>query len=629
MKVTKIEPDLPKIPERKRVAAYARVSMDSEELINSLENQVLYYTRYIQNNPDWIFVKVYVDKAISGKGMRQRTAFREMIETCKNGEIDIILVKSISRFSRNTVDLLSVVRYLTELGVEIRFEKEGINTMTSDGELMLSLLGSFAQAERSSIAQNVEWAKRKQFEQGIPANNVLYGYKRINGRFEIVEEQAEVVRLIFDMFLEGNSTRQIARFLNENGYQSFTGGQFEHNRIHCMLQQEKYTGNSLCQKSVCSDNVLSGRIQNTGQAPQFYLENTHDAIISQEKFDAVQEIISSMRNLRMEYFNTADTEPFVTSGTKGGLIAFKDTKELLREHATAYWSVERRQAQSEFLKLRESRRSHASPFSLFLKCEGCGYNFGTYVLTHNDGTETRRWYCYHHNKVRPDLPNPVGLNETVVEDMVCGVLGLKTFDPDIMHETLSYIGVNVDMLTFYFKDGRAPQLKYICKRYYHEPDRETRDRERIKNWRKRIRTELFSVRAGSLEQDNPFSLFIQCERCGAPLTKNFTKYRDGRAILHWCCRSNHGKDENTPVTPRLKDPILREMVCEVLGIQEFDEETLFLKIAYISQLYDVLTFHFNDGTTVQRKYELQRKFRARKVDVINARKKNNNDTGES
>ena len=205
-KVSKIEPISPSLPTRKKVAAYARVSMETERLNHSLSAQVSYYSNLIQSNPEWEYAGVYADNAVTGTKSSSREEFQRMLEDCEAGEIDIILTKSISRFARNTVDLLETVRHLKELGIEVRFEKEHINSLSGDGEVMLTLLASFAQEEVRSLSENVKWGTRKRFEQGIPNGRFLiYGYRWEGDHLVVEPEEAKIVRLIYDNFLKGLS----------------------------------------------------------------------------------------------------------------------------------------------------------------------------------------------------------------------------------------------------------------------------------------------------------------------------------------------------------------------------------------------------------------------------------------
>lgn len=224
-KVTKLEPSVPVIPKRKKVAAYARVSMETERLHHSLSAQVSYYSELIQGNPKWEYAGVYADEAISGTSVN-RPEFQRMLADCEAGKIDIILAKSISRFARNTVDLLNVVRHLKELGIEVRFEKEKINSLSGDGELMLTLLASFAQEESRSISENCKWGIRKRFKNGQMRTTKIYGYRVVNGQLEVVLEDAAVIRRIFELYLSGLSFYKTAIKLNEEGHKSYTGKQF-------------------------------------------------------------------------------------------------------------------------------------------------------------------------------------------------------------------------------------------------------------------------------------------------------------------------------------------------------------------------------------------------------------------
>ena len=209
--IIQITPSAPAFVRKKRVAAYARVSLDSERLMHSLSAQVSYYSELIQKNPQWLYAGVYADEGITGTLTSKRDEFKRMIEDCEKGKIDIILVKSISRFARNTVDLLDTVRHLKSLGIEVRFEKENINSLSNDGELMLSILASFAQEESCSISENVKWGTRKRFEIGIPNGRVrVYGYRWKGDTLFVEPSEAEVVKRIYSEFLNGSPPRKVA-----------------------------------------------------------------------------------------------------------------------------------------------------------------------------------------------------------------------------------------------------------------------------------------------------------------------------------------------------------------------------------------------------------------------------------
>lgn len=210
--VEKLERTTPVLPKRKRVAAYARVSMDSERMQHSLSAQVSYYSTLIQKNPEWEYAGVFADYGISGTGTKKREEFNRMLAECEAGNIDIVLTKSIQRFARNTVDLLNTVRHLKDLGIEVQFEKENINSMSGDGELMLSILASFAQEESRSISENVKWGTVKRFKQGIPNGKFsVFGYEWVNGKLTIVPEEAEIVQWMYREYMKGASRIEIGR----------------------------------------------------------------------------------------------------------------------------------------------------------------------------------------------------------------------------------------------------------------------------------------------------------------------------------------------------------------------------------------------------------------------------------
>lgn len=295
-KVRKIEPSLPILPKRKKVAAYARVSEEKGRTFHSMSAQISHYSSFIQKNKEWIYAGVYADEGITGT-TDNRTEFQRMIEDCEKGKIDIILTKSISRFARNTIDLLETVRYLKELGIEVRFESENINSLSDDGELMLTLLGSFAQEESRSISENVKWGIRKGFQKGIVNSFCIYGYRWDGEKFNIVPEEAEVIRLIYDNFLKGYSAEHTEKKLKEMGIKSYTGGHFSNTSIRAILRQEKYTGNSLLQKTYIEDHITKKTKINRGELPMYYAENTHPVIIEKEIFDKVQAEVAKRREL--------------------------------------------------------------------------------------------------------------------------------------------------------------------------------------------------------------------------------------------------------------------------------------------------------------------------------------------
>ena len=287
--IKRIEPSLPQIQRKKRVAAYARVSMETDRLSHSLSAQVSYYSSLIQKNPEWEYAGVYADSFISGTSTKKRTEFQRMIADCETGRIDVVLTKSISRFARNTVDLLETVRHLKSIGVEVRFEKENISSLEASGEVMLSILASFAQEESISISNNVKWGTRKRFEQGIPNGQFrVYGYRWEHGELVIVPGEAAVVKRIFQNFLDGKSRLETEREFAAEGITTRAGCRWEDSNIKVILTNVTYTGNMLLQKEYIESPLTGKRRKNRGELPQYYVENTHEAIIDKETFDYVQ-----------------------------------------------------------------------------------------------------------------------------------------------------------------------------------------------------------------------------------------------------------------------------------------------------------------------------------------------------
>lgn len=275
-----------------RVAAYCRVSTKEEDQANSYEVQREYYTDKIMSNTDWTMAGIFADKGITGTSAKKREDFMRMIRHCRQKKIDVILTKSVSRFSRNTVDCLYYIRALKELGIAVIFEKENINSLEEDSELRITLSGAFAQAESESISANVTWGQRRAMEAGKARIQYkkLYGYRRgEDNKPEIIPEQAEVVRWIYDRYLAGASLRMLKDELNQNGVSCLEDEpKWTTTRIRSILQNEKYCGDVLMQKTFRQDFINRKTIKNTGQLPMYLIENHHEGIVSREKFDEVQ-----------------------------------------------------------------------------------------------------------------------------------------------------------------------------------------------------------------------------------------------------------------------------------------------------------------------------------------------------
>ena len=275
-----------------RVAAYCRVSTEEEEQQGSFEIQKLYYTEKINSTPEWEVAGIYADDGISGVHTKKRDGFNQMIQDCKKRKIDLILTKSISRFARNTLDSIQYVRMLKQMGIAVVFEKENINTATMNSEMILTVLSAFAQAESESISQNVARGKRMGYKHGkfaFPYGRIIGYRKGADGKPEIIPEQAEIIRLIFNSYLQGDSLQSIKAKLETAGALTARGNtEWSAQSIQRILQNEKYCGDVLLQKTFTEDVLTGVHKKNTGQLPQYYIENYHEGIVSKQMFREVQ-----------------------------------------------------------------------------------------------------------------------------------------------------------------------------------------------------------------------------------------------------------------------------------------------------------------------------------------------------
>ena len=309
MEIRKLTPEGSAQSKKKRVCAYIRVSSDKEAQLDSLENQEAYFKRKYAQETGCEFVGIYSDAGISGTS-ENRPALQEMLKACMCGEIDLIHTKSISRFARNTVTVLEVSRQLKSLGISIYFEEQNINTMSAEGELMLTVLASFAQEESYNISENQKWAIQKKFARGevmINTNRFLGYDKDKDGNLIINEKEAEIVRMIFRMYLGGDGTFRIAKKLNELGIPTVTGKQWHETTIRGMLKNEKYKGDCLLQKYYVP-KVGGATVANDGKVQSYYITGNHEAIITKDDWEAVQRL----REERAEEWNidTKDTHKF-------------------------------------------------------------------------------------------------------------------------------------------------------------------------------------------------------------------------------------------------------------------------------------------------------------------------------
>ena len=437
--ITKLETKNIELPKLKRVAAYARVSVERGRTLNSYSAQVSYYNELIQKNPEWEFAGVYSDLGISGTGIEKRNDFKRLLQDCEEGKIDIILTKSISRFARNTVDLLNVVRHLKELGIEVRFEKEGISSLTGDGELMLSILASFAQEEVISTSNNIKWAIKKKFESGKPqCRYKIYGYRWDGDNLVIEPEEAKIVKLIFQMYLNKVSAERMEIELKEMGVIATNGGYFNIGTIRDMLLNITYTGNLLLQKSYTPNPLVRRKVKNNGELPKYYVENNHEAIIPMEMFIQVQE------------------------------------------------ERKRRKAEGQ----RANFGKNITCFSCRVKCPICGKNYMRNPRSKNsDGIKAHIWTCGTRLTGGSKACPGKTINEIALKRVSAKVLGLDEFDSNAFDEQIEkVIVVGDDLLEFHFNDGKIVSEKWeynARKEYWTEEKKKERAEKLRKMWREK------------------------------------------------------------------------------------------------------------------------------------------------
>jgi len=320
MRVRIIEPVKKQENKRKRVCAYARVSTGSEAQGESLENQIQYYENLISNNPDYEYAGVFADRGITGT-TDNRPEFQRMLNLAKEGKIDLIITKSISRFARNTAIMLQVVRELKDIGVEIEFQKENIKTLSGDGELMLTVLSSFAQEESKNVSDNLKWRIKKKFERGELIINTtrFLGYDKDEyGDLVINPKEAEIVKRIFEDYLKGKGTFTIAKELNEENIPTVAGGRWQESTILNILKNEKYKGDAILQKYYTPDHLRKVSVRNEGVIDSYYIEDNHSPIVSREMWEQVQ--IEIAKRAKAKGNKAGDTKKYTNRYPLTGML---------------------------------------------------------------------------------------------------------------------------------------------------------------------------------------------------------------------------------------------------------------------------------------------------------------------
>lgn len=394
--IQQIGPNIPIQPRAKRVAAYARVSSGKDAMLHSLSAQVSYYSNLIQNHPGWLYCGVYADEALTGT-QENRAEFQRLLDECRAGNIDLIITKSISRFARNTVVLLQTVRDLKSLGVDVYFEEQNIHSMSADGELMLTILASYAQEESLSASENQKWRIKKNFEDGKPWSGQMLGYRYENGVYIVKPEEAETVRSIFADYLSGMGVEAIMKKLNAQGRLSRNGHAWCRSSVRKVLGNYSYTGNLLLQTTFRENHITKKTLPNRGELPMYHAENTHEAIVSMEDYQAVQ-------------------------------------AEMARRSA----------------KHNKTKRGPAKyPFTKMIVCGTCGKGYRRKV------TRTGPvWICNTFNVYGKGTCASKQIPEGTLEKAAAEVLGLDAFDAKALHDKITTVRAEGNnTLVFLFKDG--------------------------------------------------------------------------------------------------------------------------------------------------------------------------------
>lgn len=390
------------MPTRKRVAAYARVSSAKEAMLKSLSAQVSHYSNLIQNNPEWEYVGVYADEAMTGT-KENRAEFQSLLKNCREGKIDLILTKSISRFARNTIILLETIRELKALKVEVYFENENIHSLSGDGELMLTILASFAQAESLSVSENCKWRIRKNFEQGIPNSFPILGYRLNVDTLQIVPEEAEIVRTIFTDYLGGMGKQAIVNKLNAKGIKTKRGNAWNKTAVDRILKNEKYIGDMLLQKVYVPDHINKIRCQNEGQLPKYYVKDSHMPIIDRQSFDKVQKLLKTKAAKYNPHATTPKTYPF-----SGKILCSQCQKSYHR-------------------KINNAGSKYAKPV----------------------------WICSSYNRYGKGTCSAKQIPEDILISLTSKVLGILEFNEDIFKTQVKGISAgNFNRVIYIFHDGR-------------------------------------------------------------------------------------------------------------------------------------------------------------------------------
>lgn len=394
------------IPKLKRVAAYARVSVDTDQMLHSLSSQVSYFSEFIQSHKDWQYVGVYYDKGETGT-KANRTNFQRLINDAKDGKIDIIVTKSLSRFARNTVDCLKTIRELKAIDVDIYFQEQNIHTISSNGEFLITLLAGYAQEESRQCSENVLWHVKKNFSEGrLSSKYDCLGYSVKNSEFVVNEEEAKIVRKIFNLYLEGNGHYKIAKILNEEGYRGKLGGYWSQSSITQILGNEVYTGMLVLQKTYSENHLTKRRMINNGEKQKYVVDEHHEPIISTETFNAVQELRAKKRKCPGDYVPTGPRRDFI--------------------------------------------------FTSKIRCGICGSTF-----RHKQGAHKIFWKCNTFLDKGKDYCASTSLRDDCLRKACAKAMGIDVFDEDVFKKSIQYLETYPgNKLIFHFKDETTMEVEY-------------------------------------------------------------------------------------------------------------------------------------------------------------------------
>lgn len=405
-KIRRIEPILPIIKTRKKVAAYARVSMETELLHHSLSAQVSHYSTLIQSNPEWEYAGVYADEGITGTSTKKRDEFNRLMGDCDAGKIDLVLVKSVSRFARDTVDTLNATRHLKDLEIDVFFEREGIHSMSKEGELLLTLLAAFAQAESQSISENVKWGIRKRFKLGIPnGNKAPYGYRWNGDGFSIIPEQGTVVKEIYRRYLAGESAYSIAKRLANKGIKGQSGVPMDDSTIKNILSSNSYTGTMILQKNFFTEGHK--RKKNRGELPMYAVEEMFEPLVSEADFE--------------------------------------QAKQIMKERAESM----------------PNRNPELTAFSGRVRCANCGCS-----ISRRTSKYGKKWVCNTKERKGKGICDFRDIYETELENAASKALTLDGFDADAVRSRVELILIDNAYIIFRLKNGTVKSVLREYKKGY-------------------------------------------------------------------------------------------------------------------------------------------------------------------